>query len=207
MQSQQLLPKCEVLQEEFFSGAKDGEDPAEQMSKAHKHQGITAKSAPGRCSSKSLILRLCRVLARHRRKEEVIGLRVKQVNMLNRCVRIAPDTTKDGAGRLAYMPESLYLALEPLLRGKKPNDYVFTRPNGERVMDFDKRGGRSALLLTRTGTGCSAGPARHQLPTPASALTRAAAAPTSVTADGCITTCGAPPSRTWSTVEFRRRWQ
>ena len=65
MQSQQLLPKGEVLQEEFFSGAKDGEDPAEQMSKAHKHQGIIAKSAPGRCSSKSLILRLCRVLARH----------------------------------------------------------------------------------------------------------------------------------------------
>jgi hypothetical protein len=63
VQSQQLLPKGEVLQEEFFSGAKDGEDPAEQMSKAHKHQGIIAKSAPGRCSSKSLILRSCRVLA------------------------------------------------------------------------------------------------------------------------------------------------
>src|SRR5664279_399037 len=66
VQSQQLLPKGEVLQEEFFSGAKDGEDPAEQMSKAHKHQGIIAKSALGRCSSKSLILRLCRVLARRR---------------------------------------------------------------------------------------------------------------------------------------------
>jgi hypothetical protein len=65
VQSQQLLPKGEVLQKEFFSGAKDGEDPAEQMSKAHKHQGIITKSAPGRCSSKSLILRLCRVLARH----------------------------------------------------------------------------------------------------------------------------------------------
>ena len=49
MQSQQLLPKGEVLQEEFFSGAKDGDDPAKQMSKAHKHQGIIAKSAPGRC--------------------------------------------------------------------------------------------------------------------------------------------------------------
>jgi hypothetical protein len=55
VQSQQLLPKGEVLQKEFFSGAKDGEDPAEQMSKAHKHQGIIAKSAPGRCSSKSSI--------------------------------------------------------------------------------------------------------------------------------------------------------
>ena len=66
VQSQQLLPKGEVLQEEFFSGAKDGDDPAEQMSKARKHQGIIAKSAPGRCASKSLILRTRRVLARHR---------------------------------------------------------------------------------------------------------------------------------------------
>jgi hypothetical protein len=37
MKSQELLPKGEVLQEEFFSGAKDGDDPAEQMSKARKH--------------------------------------------------------------------------------------------------------------------------------------------------------------------------
>ena len=66
MQSQQLLPKGEVLLEEFFSGAKDGEDPAEQMSKAHKHQVIIAKSAQRRFAAKSLILRTRRVLARHR---------------------------------------------------------------------------------------------------------------------------------------------
>jgi hypothetical protein len=50
MQSQQLLPKSEVLQEEFPSGAKHRDDPAEQISKAHKHQGIIAKSGPGRCT-------------------------------------------------------------------------------------------------------------------------------------------------------------
>jgi hypothetical protein len=65
VQSQKLLPKGEVLQEEFFSGAKDGDDPAEQMSKAHKHQVIIAKSAQRGFASKSLILRTCRVLARH----------------------------------------------------------------------------------------------------------------------------------------------
>ena len=50
VQSQQLLPKSEVLQEQFFSGAKEGDDPAEQMSKAHKHLGIIAKSPPGQCA-------------------------------------------------------------------------------------------------------------------------------------------------------------
>jgi len=68
VQSQQLLPKGEVLQEEFFSGAKDGDDPAEQISKTHKHQGIIAKSAPRRCACKSLILRTRRVLARDRKR-------------------------------------------------------------------------------------------------------------------------------------------
>jgi integrase/recombinase XerD len=59
------LPKGEVLQEECFSGAKDGDDPAEQILKARKHQGIIAKSKPGRYASKSLILRTRGVLARH----------------------------------------------------------------------------------------------------------------------------------------------
>jgi hypothetical protein len=43
MESHQLLPKSEVLQKKFFSGAKGGDDPAEQMSQALKHQGIIAK--------------------------------------------------------------------------------------------------------------------------------------------------------------------
>jgi hypothetical protein len=59
------LPKCEVLQEEFLSRAKHSENPAEQMSKAHRHQGMLAKNAPRRFASKSLILRTRRVLARH----------------------------------------------------------------------------------------------------------------------------------------------
>jgi hypothetical protein len=41
-----LLPEGEVLQEEFLSGAKDGDNPSKQMSKVHKHQEIIAKSTP-----------------------------------------------------------------------------------------------------------------------------------------------------------------
>ena len=44
VQSQQLLPKSEVLEEVFSSRAKGGDNPAEQMSKAHEHQGIIAKA-------------------------------------------------------------------------------------------------------------------------------------------------------------------
>jgi hypothetical protein len=49
VQSQQLLPKGEVLEEEFSSRAKGGDKPAEQMSKAHKHQVIIKRS--GRISA------------------------------------------------------------------------------------------------------------------------------------------------------------
>ncbi len=38
MQSQQLLPKGEVLQNEVFSGVDGGDEPAEKISKAHKHE-------------------------------------------------------------------------------------------------------------------------------------------------------------------------
>jgi len=48
VQSQQLLPKGEVLKEEFSSRVKGGDKPAEQMSKGHKHRVIIAKSAQAR---------------------------------------------------------------------------------------------------------------------------------------------------------------
>jgi hypothetical protein len=52
VQSQQLLPKSEVFQEKYFSGAKDGDNPSKQMSKAHRHLGIIAKRTPWQvCSS------------------------------------------------------------------------------------------------------------------------------------------------------------
>jgi hypothetical protein len=65
MQSQQLLPGGEVLQKEFFSRAKGRNDPAEQMSKAHKHPRILTECALCRLSSKSLILRMHGIMARH----------------------------------------------------------------------------------------------------------------------------------------------
>lgn len=66
MESEQLLPKRKVLQEELFSGAKARDHPPEQMAKEHKHHGIIAKIGPYWSAFKSLILRTLRVLARHR---------------------------------------------------------------------------------------------------------------------------------------------
>ena len=45
MQSQQLLPKSEVLQQEFFWGAKNGDDPAQQALKVDKGTDVSLLGA------------------------------------------------------------------------------------------------------------------------------------------------------------------
>lgn len=69
------------------------------------------------------------------RKTELLNLRVSQVDLLARSVRLAPGTTKNKAGRIAFLPESLYLLIRECCHGKKPDDYVFTR-DGKRIVDF-----------------------------------------------------------------------
>ena len=45
MKSQQLLAQGEVLEDEVIPRAKDGKNPAEQISKARKHPRILAERA------------------------------------------------------------------------------------------------------------------------------------------------------------------
>ena len=52
MKSQQLMAQGEVLEDELFPGAKDRNNPAEQISKARKHPRIVTKCAPRRQSPK-----------------------------------------------------------------------------------------------------------------------------------------------------------
>jgi integrase len=70
------------------------------------------------------------------RSDEVIELRVARLDMVNRAVRL--DETKNDDTRWAYMTENLYQALLPLVEGKGPQGYVFTRNDGSRVIDFRK---------------------------------------------------------------------
>lgn len=70
------------------------------------------------------------------RSEEVVKLQVAKLDMVNRAVRL--DDTKNDDSRLAYMTQNLYQALLPLVEGKQPQDYVFTREDGSRVVDFRK---------------------------------------------------------------------
>jgi hypothetical protein len=58
VQSQQLLPKGEVLKEEFFSGTKRADEPAEEVPNEPNHPKILTSNRRRGCASKSLILRM-----------------------------------------------------------------------------------------------------------------------------------------------------
>jgi hypothetical protein len=68
VKSQQLLAQGEVLEDEVIPRAKDGKNPAEQVSKARKHPRILTKCALCRQSLKLLILRMYGIMASHTQK-------------------------------------------------------------------------------------------------------------------------------------------
>jgi integrase len=70
------------------------------------------------------------------RKSELLRLRVAQVDVINRVIRLEPGTTKNLEGRTVVMTQETLELLRACIAGKKPDDYVFTRENGERVRNF-----------------------------------------------------------------------
>jgi integrase len=61
------------------------------------------------------------------RKEELLNLRVGQVDLLNRVVRLEPGQTKNGRGRTAPIDNTLYVWLQQCVIGKDSDRYVFSR--------------------------------------------------------------------------------
>jgi integrase len=70
------------------------------------------------------------------RSGELLKLRVRQVDLLERTIRLEPGTTKNKAGRTVKMTEEVSVHLVECVRGKQPDDLVFTWPDGRPVRDF-----------------------------------------------------------------------
>jgi len=65
-----------------------------------------------------------------------LNLRVKQINLVRRSIRLEPGTTKNDDGREVMMTSTVFALLSACVTGKKPDDFVFTRPNGKPVRSF-----------------------------------------------------------------------
>lgn len=77
------------------------------------------------------------------RKAELLNMRVGQVDLLARTIRLNPGETKNGEGRTVTLTESCYVLVLELVKGKRSDDFLLTRPSGEPVRDF--RGAWDAL--------------------------------------------------------------
>jgi integrase len=70
------------------------------------------------------------------RISELLTMRVSQVDVSQRTIRLNPGTTKNHDGREVIMTDSACHLLTALVHGKDPDDYVFTRDSGKPVKIF-----------------------------------------------------------------------
>jgi len=70
------------------------------------------------------------------RAGELLKMRVRQIDLLDRTIRLEPGTTKNKEGRIVKMTEEVYLWVSQCVRGKGPDDYVFTWRDGRGIRDF-----------------------------------------------------------------------
>jgi len=63
-------------------------------------------------------------------------MRCKQVDLLNNTVTLYSGETKNDEGRTVALTEECRQLVTELRKGKQPDDFLFTRDNGEAVRDF-----------------------------------------------------------------------
>lgn len=72
------------------------------------------------------------------RRGELLRMRVREVDLLAKTLRLEPGTTKNRDGREVTMTDAIYRLICVLLTGKKPDDFVLTRKDGTPVRDIRK---------------------------------------------------------------------
>jgi len=69
------------------------------------------------------------------RKTELLDMRVGQVDLLGRWIELYDGETKNNEPRRIHMTEEVFRLVLECIRGKKQEDFVFTRSDGSRVCD------------------------------------------------------------------------
>ena len=64
------------------------------------------------------------------RKGELLNLRVRQVDLIDRWIQLDAEDTKNGEPRKVRMTSEVFQLMAECVAGKKPEEFVFTRPAG-----------------------------------------------------------------------------
>lgn len=70
------------------------------------------------------------------RRGELLSLKVRQADLLNRTITVDVGTTKNKKGRTVHMTELVYELLQACVTRQVPEHCVFTRCDGSPVTDF-----------------------------------------------------------------------
>jgi integrase len=82
------------------------------------------------------------------RRAELLGLKVRQVNLKTRSIRLDAGETKNSEAREVVMTATIFELMRQAVVGKNPDDFVLTRENRKPVRDFR---GRWAKLCRQAG--------------------------------------------------------
>lgn len=74
---------------------------------------------------------------------ELLSLRVQQVDLSAKTIRLEPGTTKNKEGREVTMTKAAFELLSLCVAAKSPEDFVFTRPDGSPVRVIRKTWARA----------------------------------------------------------------
>jgi integrase len=90
------------------------------------------------CSKKGLWLRAMLSVGYNYgwRAGEILPMRVGQIDLADRTIRLEVGMTKNGHGRTVKMTHEVYTLLHACMTGKGPDDHLFTRQDGSPVLDF-----------------------------------------------------------------------
>jgi integrase len=70
------------------------------------------------------------------RSAELLGMRVRQVDLLNRSIILDPGSTKNGEGRIVKLTSETYELVKQCMFSKAPDDFLISRRDGHPVKDF-----------------------------------------------------------------------
>jgi integrase len=70
------------------------------------------------------------------RVSELLSMRVRQIDLASRTIRLEVGETKNDEGREVEMTPLVYALVQQCVTGKQGEDSVFTRENGNPVRDF-----------------------------------------------------------------------
>ena len=90
---------------------------------------------PGHFQNPERVARHHRVFARGTPSKSFVIIERIEIDMTQRSAFWTGET-KSGQGRKAVMPPDVFDLVNSLVKGKQSQDFLFTWPNGDRVLDF-----------------------------------------------------------------------